>query len=402
MPIHLDLELYGWVSLPLVAVLLRLYLPERTPSRGASWALGAWSGALLFGTFSWLSGDGSGKPFLDWRGDARVLLAAAMSLLAVLLATAWARSFARAHGDTPAPAARVSPMAHLGKGVLLAALLPVPLVVYWAASPLVHPPINPDTSGPTGVSLLGSTLAVVALMGAAPLLAGIRLRPRSRMLAMGAAAVLVCHVAIFAMLDHGDHSHREALEQLAVWSLLIWVPLLDGHLRGMCWPVACAPWLRGFRWWWGLLVASAATMFLPGVLERVKFTNVLVAHAHGAMAGVLTSIDVLLLEAVLGGTALADLFSDRRAFALWHGGNASMIASLVAAGLLEGADPGFLFKPTAIATALYVMRAGAGTAMLFASLRWLRAAWARTDLVGAAATDSARAVRKREASAIAR
>jgi cytochrome c oxidase cbb3-type subunit 1 len=425
MPVHLDLELYGWASLPLVAVLLRLYLPQRAPSRGAAWALGAWSGALLFGAVSWLAGDASGKPFLDWRGGARLLLSAAMTLLALVLAAAWARaspgglggagdalawarslgrarSPARARTDAPAGVALGARAANLGKGVLLAGLVPVPFVLYWAASPRVHPPINPDTSGPTGASLLGSTLAVVALVGVAPLLAGVRLRPQARPWTLAAAVALFLQAAFFTALDHGDHSHREPLEQIAVWSLLIWVPLLDRHLRGFDWPVACARWLRAFLGWWGLLVASAATMFLPGLLERVKFTNVLVAHAHGALAGVVTCVDVLLLEAVLGGTALAGLFSHRRAFALWHGGNLAMIASLVAAGLLEGASPGFLFKPAAMATTLYVVRAAAGTAMLLASLRWLRAAFARTSLVGAAAPVSAPAVWERKETAVAR
>jgi cytochrome c oxidase cbb3-type subunit 1 len=408
MPLHLDLELYGWASLPLVAVLLRLYLPEREPSRGAVWALGAWSGALLFGAFSWLAGDVSGKPFLDWHGGARALLAAAMTLLAVVLAVAWTRSLGRAPStasafeDAPARVALDARIAEIGKGALLATLVPVPFVLYWAASPRVHPPINLDTSGPTGASLLGSTLAVVALIGTAPLLAGVRLRRRARPWTLAAAVVFVLHAALFAALDHGDHSHREPLEQLAVWSLLVWVPLLDRHLRGLDWPAACVVWLRAFRWWWGLLVASAATMFLPGLLEHAKFTNVLVAHAHGALAGVVTSVDVLLLEAVLGGTALGGLFSDRRAFVSWHGGNLSMIASLVGAGLLEGASPGFLFGPNAVATTLYVVRAAGGTAMLLASLRWLRAAFARTSLVVAATPVYAPAVRERKEPAIAR
>jgi cytochrome c oxidase cbb3-type subunit 1 len=397
MPVHLDLELYGWASLPLVAVLLRLYLPERTPSRGAAWALGAWSGALLFGAFSWLAGDGSGKPFLDWRGSARLLFAAAMTLLAVVLGLAWVRSLraeaaaSRAHSGASSRDARQTRAVDLGKGVLLAALVPVPFVLYWAASPRVHPSINPDTSGPTGASLLGSTLGVVALVGLAPFLAGLRLRSDARRWTSAALAALFLHAAFFAALDDGNHSNREPLEQLAVWSLLVWVLLLDRHLRGFDWPAACAQWLQAFRWWWALLVASAATMFLPSLLDRVKFTNVLVAHAHGAMAGVLTSVDVLLLEAVLGGTALAGLFSDRRAFMLWHGGNLTMIASLVAVGLLEDAHPGFLFGPGATAATLYAVRAAAGTAMLLASLRWLRAALSRTSLIGAAAPSSASA-----------
>jgi cytochrome c oxidase cbb3-type subunit 1 len=36
MPLHLDLALYGWLALPLVALLLRAYRP---PDRAAVWAV---------------------------------------------------------------------------------------------------------------------------------------------------------------------------------------------------------------------------------------------------------------------------------------------------------------------------------------------------------------------------
>jgi len=125
-------------------------------------------------------------------------------------------------------------------------------------------------------------------------------------------------------------------------------------------------------------VVAVAVTFLPGVLDRVKFTNVLVAHAHVAMAGAVTSFDVLLLLAVLRDTPLHDLFSDRGAFALWHGGNLVMVLCLGVLGWLEALSPGLLFGPDRASRALYVARAAAGGAMLLASTRWLGVAMARS------------------------
>ncbi len=68
-PVHLNVQLYGWTSLPLVAWLLSLYEVDR--SRVAAWgpaAVWAWSAALAIGSWQWLSGVTSGKIFLDWKG----------------------------------------------------------------------------------------------------------------------------------------------------------------------------------------------------------------------------------------------------------------------------------------------------------------------------------------------
>ena len=95
-PVHLDLQLYGWCSLPLVGLLLRLYLPEAgLPGEDSgplpSAALGLWSGALAFGSVWWLAGGSSGKLFLEWSGPSRVLLSLVMTFLAVSLALAYRR-----------------------------------------------------------------------------------------------------------------------------------------------------------------------------------------------------------------------------------------------------------------------------------------------------------------------
>jgi hypothetical protein len=54
MPVHINLQLYGWCSLPLAAFPLKLYQADRWPA--AQWsrtALWAWSVALTAGSLSW-------------------------------------------------------------------------------------------------------------------------------------------------------------------------------------------------------------------------------------------------------------------------------------------------------------------------------------------------------------
>ena len=51
----------------------------------------------------------------------------------------------------------------------------VPFVLFWASERASYPPVDPDTGGATGASLLGSTLGVVGLFGVIPWL--LRLPP---------------------------------------------------------------------------------------------------------------------------------------------------------------------------------------------------------------------------------
>jgi cytochrome c oxidase cbb3-type subunit 1 len=74
-PVHLNLQLNGWCSLPLVAFLFKVYGADREGV--AQWcrpALWIWSSALAVGSLSWLTGHSSGKLFLDWTGFSRASL----------------------------------------------------------------------------------------------------------------------------------------------------------------------------------------------------------------------------------------------------------------------------------------------------------------------------------------
>jgi cytochrome c oxidase cbb3-type subunit 1 len=112
-------------------------------------------------------------------------------------------------------------------------------------------------------------------------------------------------------------------------------------------------------------------MFLPGVLDRIKFTNALVGHAHLAMAGMATSFAALLLVVLNQETRLQGVLGDRTAFVLWNAGNVAQVAALAAVGALEARDPGIVFRGDPAITVLYALRAAAGAVMALAAARWI-------------------------------
>jgi cytochrome c oxidase cbb3-type subunit 1 len=368
-PLHLDLQLYGWCSLPLVALLLRFFRPRERDCPGGALAVGAWSAALAVGSVSWLAGESSGKLFLDWSGPARLALPAAMAVLMVAL---WRGRLAhRAHASTTTGPAPRTPW----DAALLFGLMPVPVVLAWAAGPDVYPPFNPESGGATGGSLLGSSLGIVAVVLLSPLLAELPHRPGAPRAAQALASVLALHFLVFGLAGHGPSSHHELGQRLLLASLLPWAPLVVLWLRSFEWPPPARRWLGAAAIWSGLLLLTSLATFQPGVLERAKFTNTLVAHSHLAMAGAITSFHGALLVAVHRGDRLAGALGSARSWWLWQVGCAAHVAALLAVGMLEGADPGRLFRPDLAASAWYLARLLAGIAMLWASVLWLRRAW---------------------------
>jgi cytochrome c oxidase cbb3-type subunit 1 len=373
-PVHLNLLLYGWCGLPLVALLFALYLPRSGEGPWPSLALGVWSGALLFGALSWLQGATNAKPFLDWTGTARWLWLANLVFLEGVLAAAFLRRNERRRESGSETAGRT----RLAKGLLLAALAAVPAVMTLATSPRIYPPINPASGGPTGASLLGSTLGVLWIFLAAPWVLGLpAARGDRRRVGAQTLAALALHSLLFLALDHGDHSHHELGQIAALASLAVWWPLMARYLRRFRWPRGSRRWLAALAAWSALLLVTALATFLPGALEGLKFTNALVGHAHLAMAGLVTSFNVLLLAQVGRGTRLAGLFGARAPFVLWQGGCAAHVLSLMVLGVFEALQPGLAARGGAVVTAVYAVRWGAGAAMLAASALWLGSARAR-------------------------
>jgi cytochrome c oxidase cbb3-type subunit 1 len=353
-PVHLNVQLYGWTSLPLVAWLLFIYEVNR--SKAAAWApaaVWAWSAALVLGALHWLNGNTSGKIFLDWQGGALWGLVAAMTLLWVVLVAAWRER---------AAAWSAQRRAFSLLGVLVLATVPASMV--YAASPAVYPPVDVTTGGPTGASLLGSTLVVVTLMLLLPRAGAATGKGRA---GWGLWTYLANCWLIFGAAEWIGGTHFQFHQIGAMLLLVPWAWLVPWDWAAFAWPEGSRVWRAALFLWWGLLVLSGVTMYLPGVLDRLKFTQGLVAHSHLAMAGFTTSFCALLLVA-LTGRALGG----PRSVAAWLASVLVMILVLAAMGWREGGDFSWMELQTGWRTAGLHVRAACGAVMLGASIVWFK------------------------------
>lgn len=360
MPLHLNWQLYGWSSLPLAGVLLVWFNPYHhthnaliLPARASQMALWGWTLALVAGGISWLQGVSSGKLFIDWHGWARSALPLAMMLLWTVLGahTWWQRH-------------RLTRM-QIARRIVLAFLLAVvPSTLYWASGRDVYPSVNPDSGGATGASLLGSTLGTIAIYGLLPSMLRVPERKFSRTLSQVFwLALLVC-IVVCAVINHGHASHH-AIAQIAGLSLLAsWVPLAWFYFRQFDWSDGAKRWLLAAFVWWLLLVGTGLLTFLPGFSERLKFTHGLVAHAHLAMAGLVSSVNIAILDQLNPSRPI------RGCFWLWQIGCAVMVISMLMLGWLEAADAGALFRSESWTQLFFAIRLLSGLAMLVASVRW--------------------------------
>ncbi len=358
MPLHLNWQLYGWCALPLVGALLVWILVPDHPSviTHARWALGAWSVALGLGGISWLSGVTSGKLFLDWHGWARPVLPLAMVVLWTILgAHAWWR--------WPQDSRRERGL----RWGILGGLLGVPAGLYWAAGRDVYPSVNPHSGGATGAALLGSTLGVIAIFGLLPQWLGAKRSAADNQRQPGVfwGAWLVS-VGVWAAIDHGNTSHHEGAQIVGLGVLLLWVPLLIWWWKNHTWSEGAKCWLGAALAWWGLLVVTGWITFLPGVSERLKFTNALVGHAHLAMAGLVTSVNGMILN------QLDPTRPMRRGFALWQGAVLVHVVVLSLMGWWERDHAEAFFNGVAWVQVGYTIRWAAGIAMAVASVQMLR------------------------------
>ena len=377
-PVHLNIVLFGWSALPMVGVLLKGFVrPGAAGLRQANLALGAWSIALAMGAVSWLAGETSGKLFLDWAGIPRLLLIAALALLWIVLTWNYlATLFA-------SPRPQTARVATFCKGLLLAGLSFVPWALWHETERRGYPAIDPGTGGPTGSSLLISTLGIVLVIAMIPRLLAIPRKP-------GAAApafVVWFMVALgyFLALDHGNSSHADWRQIGAVAVLLGGAPTLIQYLRQYEWNQRAGDWLVALLCWWGALVMMGFLAFLPGFLDRIKFTHALIAHADLAMPGMITSLNMLIL-ANLARSDLSWAISGRRAFWFWQGALGFQVVLLLAISAMESADSGELWKATGYASTFFTFRLGTGISMAIAAMIWAWKAWSgkEDDLEGCA------------------
>lgn len=368
--LHLDLTLYGWLALPILGLLFAAFGVARRPVAGRA-ALALWSAALAGGALSWLAGRSSGKLFLDWSGGAAVGFAVAqVAALAVLVAGFVAQVAAGRRSGSGAARALVA------RGALLVGLALVPASLAAAAAPGGYPPIDPASGGPTGNSLLGSTLALVAVLLAVPRLAGLdRREPRPRRSL--APALLAVHAVVFLALGFADRGNDDAVQVAALASAAIWAWALPADLSRFAWPPGTRRWLAAAAVWGSLLLVTGIVQFLPPALERAKFTHVLVAHAHLATAGFASACAAAMLHLGLAPTARARLLIGPVGFWLWHGATALHLIALAALGAIEAADPSAVLRGGAAIDRLFALRWLAGAGMLAAAGRWFAGAVGR-------------------------
>ena len=357
---HMNLELYGWSSLPMAGFLFVVYGADR--GLAARWCrpvLWVWSAALGVGTLSWLSGNSSGKLFLDWTGYARVCFPLAMLVLWVLLTA----SFAKQWNDP----VNNSLLVRGGKVIGLALLMFVPAAIFIASSPNLYPPVNPDTGGPTGASQLESTLAIVAILLMLPF--GLTTRKMGQARKVTATWVIFAAECLLCIaLGRSDVSHHRPAQYLSLASLLVWMPLTPYYYAAFQWRPDTRRWRYAFLCWWSALLLTGWIFFLPGVLDHFKFTDGLVGHSLLAMAGFLSALLIFVMVQLLGEGSW--IFNRTWSFYLWNASVVAYVMLMSFAGWREGFDPTFSIAPGMARSVIYVLRLLVGVFMLAASLEW--------------------------------
>jgi cytochrome c oxidase cbb3-type subunit 1 len=356
----MDWQLYGWCSLPLVGLLMALFF-ESDASADAHVGFFGWSFALALGGAMSLCGFVSGKLFLNFDGLARMAFPTAQLLLwAVLAAAGYVRWRRIGKFDTK--------QWFLAGMLLLLFVSPISLL--WAAGAEVYPPIDPESGGATGHSLLASTLGILFIFGLLPRLLRLTALASAKVWTRRYAVTYVLSLGAWSLLDHGNASNTQVGQVLGLCVLLVWVPILRAYYRSFAWTALIQPWLRAFFFWWGLLTVTGCISFLPGMLDLMKFTNGLVAHAHLAMAGMLGAFNMLILGS-LGHVVERDPWADRFGFWCWQIGTLIYVVAMWIQGVREGLDPTVLFGYNSLTSLLYFVRLIAGLLLVLANVRWL-------------------------------
>ena len=353
MPVHMNLQLYGWCSIPLVMFLFHVYGADREPmTRWARPVLWIWSAALAIGSVSWLTGHSSGKLFLDWIGYPRILFPLAMLALWLLLAVSL----------------RVSGPQHRAFRIVgLALLLVVPFLLYIASNPALYPPVNPDTGGPTGASQLESTLVIIAVLLLLPF--GLTERKSQRRWPLPTAWIIFAAETLLCLgLGRADVSHHRPIQWISLGSLLVWIPLTPAYFCEFQWHKNTRLWRIAFLSWWSVLIPTGWALFLPGVLDHFKFTDGLVGHSLLAMAGFVSSLLIFVMVQLMGDDGW--IFNGTWSFYTWQASALAYVLIMFYAGWREGSDPSFSIVPGLLRNAIYTARLLLGVLLFAASLDW--------------------------------
>jgi cytochrome c oxidase cbb3-type subunit 1 len=170
---------------------------------------------------------------------------------------------------------------------------------------------------------------------------------------------------VFGAAEWIGGTHFQFYEIAALALLVPWAVIIPWDWAGFEWPAGSGVWRGALFGWWALLVLTGVAMFLPGLLDRIKFTQALVAHSHLAMAGFTTSFCGLLAVAL--GCRLAGGW---RVAAVWHGAVLAMTLVLALMGLAEGGGYAWMLETPWWRAAGLGLRACCGAVMLGVSALW--------------------------------
>jgi cytochrome c oxidase cbb3-type subunit 1 len=354
--------------------------PPSVANRRASLALTVWCGALAAGAVSWLSGGASGKLFLSWSGAASLVFTGAQFYLWGVLVSGLRMRW------------RLGLDGNARRGIdatLLAALFFVPIALYISAQPQVYPPVNPHSGGATGHSLLASSLGIAGIGLALPILLGRRSRSAIRRPATIITSIYVFNWFIYAAMGHGNASNHDPAQIAGLSTLLAWPPLFVWWFRKFEWNANHHPWLISSALWTAFLVIDGMIIFLPSVLVGAKFTHSIVAHAHLAMAGLLTSLNLLMLVSLAPASNLGGKLAGKIMWLTWNLAALGMVIALALLGWFEGRNPLLVPYGGPIVTNVYVIRLVLGAVMAAVGLHWLVAAIRASDTIKSADAISA-------------
>jgi cytochrome c oxidase cbb3-type subunit 1 len=277
-----------------------------------------------------------------------------------------------------------SPLIRTAKLLGLSVLLLVPVVIYLASDPATYPAINPDTGGPTGASQLESTLVIVLILFLLPY--GLTHRKTTgRNWIVGAWGVFAIEAVLCLSLGKADVSHHLPVQFIGLGSLLTWVVLVPPYFSAFEWPTSTRLWRIAVLGYWALLVPTGWAFFLPGILDRLKFTDALVGHSILAMAGFVSSLLILILAVLLDEDG--NVFNARLPMIAWHGGTLAYVILFFFTGWKEGGDPAFTIVPGTARNIIYIVRLMLGIAMTSASGYWLVGLTQRIHSRGASYSD---------------
>lgn len=359
--LHLNLQLYGWSSIPLLGAFSLYFMNKNKQSSPHDILIICllWTIALIGGSWHWLSGGSSGKIFLDWSGHSLHLFCGSILLIWAVLVWNFLSAF---KSDKVKYSAK-----NIIEGLGLLTLLAVPISLFLTSHDNVYPPINPNSGGATGHSLLASTSGLIFII----LLLFSYILPNNSQknlpLKICWGYLLFCLISYLG-IRHGNASNDETNQILGLAVLLGWIPLLSIYFRTLSLNVFGKKWSMALIFWWALLTLNGFTFFIPDWLIQTKFTNGFVAHSHLAMAGFVTALNQVILSQIQNPVAESE--SKTTTFYLWNVSLGLYLISMFSSGIYENNNFTGFMNHSAYVQFLYSLRLIAGLGMTLASAIW--------------------------------